>query len=77
MRQGLTIGSRHEGGPVPRIGDNANFGAYAQILGGIKIGNNCNIGSMAVVISDVPDGATAVGIPARIVKDSPAPIFTG
>ena len=68
LRQGVTIGNRHADGPVPRIGDNVDIGAYAQILGGIKIGNNCKIGSMSVVLSDVPDGATAVGIPARVVE---------
>ena len=68
MRQGLTIGNRHDGGPVPRIGDNVEFGAYAQVIGGVKIGNNCKIGAMSVVLIDVPEGATAVGIPARVVS---------
>ncbi len=68
MRQGLTIGNRHGDGPVPRIGDNVEFGAYAQILGGVTIGNNCKIGAMSVVLIDVPDGATVAGIPARIVR---------
>ena len=69
LRQGVTIGNRHEDGPVPRIGDNVEFGAYAQVLGKVKIGNNCRIGAMSVVLIDVPDGATAVGIPAQIVHD--------
>lgn len=68
FRQGVTIGNRHENGPVPVIGDNVNFGAYAQILGGVKIGNNVNIGAMSVVLSDVPDNATVAGIPAKIIK---------
>lgn len=68
LRQGVTIGNRHENGPVPRIGDNVEFGAYAQVIGGVRIGNNCKIGAMSVVMMDVPDGATAVGIPARIVN---------
>jgi serine O-acetyltransferase len=67
LRQGVTIGNRHEGGPSPVIGDNVEFGAYAQILGGIRVGNNCQIGAMAVVLMDIPDGATAVGQPARII----------
>jgi serine O-acetyltransferase len=49
------------------VGDNVEFGAYAQVLGDIRIGNNCKIGAMSVVLCDVPDGATAIGIPARIV----------
>lgn len=67
LRQGVTIGNRHPDGPAPRIGDNVEFGAYAQILGGVRIGSNCKIGAMSVVLSDVPDGATAIGNPARIV----------
>ena len=67
IRQGVTIGNRVEGGPVPKIGDNVELGAYAQILGGITLGNNCKIGAMSLVITDVPDGATAVGVPAKII----------
>lgn len=68
LRHGVTIGNRHTDGPVPRLGDNVEVGAYAQILGGVKIGNNCKIGAMSLVLSDVPDGATAVGIPAQVIK---------
>jgi serine O-acetyltransferase len=68
LRHGVTIGNRYEDGPVPIIGDNVDFGAYAQVLGGIRIGSSCRIGAMSVVLSDIPDGATAVGLPARIVK---------
>ena len=67
LRQGVTIGNREEGGPVPVVGDNVEFGAYAQVLGGIRIGNGARIGAMSVVLQDVPAGATAVGIPARII----------
>jgi len=67
LHHGVTIGNRRSGGLVPRLGDNVFVGAYAQILGDVRIGNNCKIGAMSVVLTDVPDGATAVGIPARIV----------
>ena len=67
LRQGVTIGNRHEGGPVPVVGDDVEFGAYAQVLGGVRIGNGCRIGALSVVLCDVPDGATAVGCPARVV----------
>lgn len=67
LRQGVTIGNRQQGGPVPVLGDDVELGAYAQVLGGIRIGNGCKIGAMAVVLCDVPDGATAVGAPARII----------
>jgi serine O-acetyltransferase len=68
LRQGVTIGNRHQDGPVPKIGDNVDFGAYAQILGGVTIGNNCTIGAMSVLLVDMPEGTTAVGNPARIIK---------
>ena len=67
LRQGVTIGNRIENGPVPVIGDDVEFGAYAQVLGGVRIGDGCRIGAMSVVLTDVPDGATAVGAPARII----------
>jgi serine O-acetyltransferase len=74
LRQGVTIGNREDGGPVPVIEDNVDFGAYAQVLGGIRIGRGAKIGAMSVVLCDVPAGATAVGIPARILpaKESAA-----
>ena len=67
LRQGVTIGSRVEDGPVPVIEDDVDFGAYAQVLGGIRIGRGAKLGAMSVVLIDVPPGATAVGIPARVV----------
>jgi serine O-acetyltransferase len=67
LRQGVTIGNRVEGSSVPTVGNNVDFGAYAQILGEVRIGHNARIGAMAVVLQDVPDGATAVGNPARII----------
>lgn len=75
LRQGVTIGNREEGGGAPVIGDNVEFGAYAQVLGEITIGKDCKIGAMAVVLDDVPPGATAVGQPARIVtRQAPIPL---
>jgi acetyltransferase-like isoleucine patch superfamily enzyme/GT2 family glycosyltransferase len=70
LRQGVTIGNRTPDGPVPMIGDDVEFGAYAQVLGGVTIGDGAKIGAMSVVLCDVPEGATAVGVPAHIV---PAP----
>ena len=72
LRQGVTLGNRHEGGPVPVIEDNVEFGAYAQVLGGVRVGRGAKIGAMSVVLSDVPEGATAVGVPARVLKVQPA-----
>lgn len=67
LRQGVTVGNRAEDGPLPVIGDNVDIGAYAQILGGVKIGSNSKIGAMSVVLIDVPEGSTVVGNPARII----------
>jgi serine O-acetyltransferase len=67
LRQGCTIGNRVEGGPVPVLEDDVELGAYAQVLGGVRIGKGAKIGAMSVVLKDVPPGATAVGVPARIL----------
>ena len=67
LRQGVTIGNRVPDGPAPVIEDNVDFGAYAQVLGEVRIGSGAKIGAMTLVLCDVPAGATAVGIPARIV----------
>ena len=67
LRQGVTIGNRHEGGGVPVLGDHVELGAYAQVLGEIRIGDGARIGALSVVLQDVPPGATAVGIPAKIL----------
>ena len=67
LRQGVTIGNRHEEGLVPRIEDEVELGAYAQILGNVRIGRGAKIGAMSVVLKDIPDHSVAVGNPARIL----------
>lgn len=67
LRQGVTIGNKTEGGGVPVLEDDVEVGAYAQILGDIRIGEGAVIGAMSVVLKDVPAGHTAVGIPAKIL----------
>lgn len=67
--QQVTIGAA--GGGVPRIGGHVDIGAGAKIIGGVTIGDHARIGANAVVTIDVPTGATAVGIPARIVDRVP------
>ncbi|WP_423595104.1 serine acetyltransferase [Roseateles sp. MS654] len=67
LRQGVTLGNRVEGGPCPVLEDGVELGAYAQVLGGVRLGAGCKVGAMAVVLTDVPPGATAVGNPARIL----------
>lgn len=60
---GKDVGKRH-----PTIGNNVMIGAGAKVLGPFKVGDNSKIASGAVVLSEVPANATAVGVPARIVK---------
>ena len=67
IHQQVTIGTV-EGGGVPVIGGHVDIGAGAKIIGGVTIGDHARIGANAVVIRDVPAGATAVGVPARIIK---------
>jgi serine O-acetyltransferase len=71
LRQGVTIGNREDDGPVPIIEDDVQLGAYAQVLGGVRVGRGAKIGAMSVVLHDVPPGATAVGVPARILDRRP------
>lgn len=67
LRHGVTIGDRRPGGPAPVIEDDVELGAYAQVLGGIRVGRGARVGALSVVLKDVPEGATAVGSPARII----------
>jgi serine O-acetyltransferase len=67
LRHGVTIGNLAPDGATPVIGDGVELGAYAQLLGDIRIGDGARIGAMSVVLCDVPAGATAVGVPARII----------
>ena len=62
----VTIGA--EKGEAPVLGDNVFIGAGAKIVGSVRIGSDVKIGANAVVTKDLPDGATAVGVPARVVK---------
>ena len=52
----------------PTIGDDVVIGSGAQIIGPIKVGNGSRIAANAVVVKDVPEGATMVGVPAKIIK---------
>jgi serine O-acetyltransferase len=63
----VTIGMRNEW-EFPDIGEAVFIGAGARVLGGVTIGSNAIIGANAVVITDIPEGATAVGIPARVIR---------
>lgn len=65
VRQNVTIGTRHKGGGVPRIGAHVSIGAGAVLLGDVTIGDGAVIGANSVVTHDVPPGITVVGAPAR------------
>lgn len=77
----VTIGAERRKSPT--LGDHVFVGAGAKIIGPVQIGSRCRIGANAVVLCDIPDGATAVGIPAKVVRrrsasdlareDEPAP----
>ncbi len=72
IRQGVTLGNRYLDRPfdAPKLGKCVNVGAGAKIFGNVTIGHGANIGANAVVLCDVPAGATAVGIPAKIITSS-------
>ena len=66
--QGVTLGGtgKDQGKRHPTIGDRVTIGAGAKVLGNITIGSDSNIGAGSVVIDDVPEHSTVVGIPGRI-----------
>jgi len=69
IRQGVTIGLKRTGERgAPVIGHGVDIGAGAKILGAIRIGDGAVIGANAVVTRDLPAGAVAVGIPARVIR---------
>ncbi len=67
---GVTLGAKEicSGIRHPQIGKNVFIGAGAIILGPINVGDNARIGAGSVVVNDVPPFATAVGVPAKVVK---------
>ena len=70
LYHGVTLGgtSWNKGKRHPTLGKGVVIGAGAKVLGPITVGANAKIGSNAVVVKDVPPGATAIGIPARVVE---------
>ncbi len=74
LYHGVTLGgtSWNKGKRHPTLGRDVVLGAGAKILGPILVGDGAKVGSNAVVVRDVPAGATAVGIPARIVTGDDA-----
>ena len=70
--QGVTLGgvSANSGKRHPTIGDNVIVGAGSKILGPLIIGENTKIGANSVVIDDIPENSTVVGVPGKVVGKS-------
>ena len=68
--QGVTLGGtgKDQGKRHPTLGNNVLVGSGAKVLGPFRVGDNARIAAGAVVLTEVPDNATAVGVPARVVK---------
>lgn len=68
--QSVTLGGtgKHTGKRHPTIGNNVMIGAGAKVLGPIKIGDNSKVAAGAVVLKNIPENSTAVGIPAKVVR---------
>ena len=60
---GKDVGKRH-----PTLGDNVMVGAGAKVLGPFTVGNNSKIAAGAVVLTEIPENSTAVGVPAKVVR---------
>ena len=69
LYQGVTLGGtgKEQGKRHPTIGANAVIGAGARVLGNIRVGDNSRVGAGSVVLRDVPDNSTIVGVPGHIV----------
>lgn len=68
--QGVTLGGtgKEKGKRHPTIGDNVLIGAGAKVLGSISIGNDSKVGAGSVILRNVPENSTVVGIPGRIIQ---------
>ena len=81
LYQGVTLGGtgKQTGKRHPTLGDNVMVGAGAKILGNFTVGSGSRIAAGAVVLREVPENATAVGVPARVVRldGKPVPAETG
>jgi serine O-acetyltransferase len=67
INQGVTIGYTN-GTDCPTTGNNVTIAAGAKILGDVSVGDHVKVGANAVVVKNVPDNTTVVGVPARIIR---------
>ena len=70
LYQGVTLGGsgKEKGKRHPTLGNNVLVGAGAKVLGSFKVGDNARIAANAVVLNEIPEHATAVGVPAKVVR---------
>ena len=70
LYQGVTLGGTGKecGKRHPTLGNTGTVGAGATVLGNIQIGDNVKVGGNSVVVKDVPENCTVVGIPGRVVR---------
>ena len=70
LYQGVTLGGtgKEQGKRHPTIGNNVMIGAGAKVLGPFYIGDNSKVAANAVVLKEIPENCTAVGIPAKVVR---------
>lgn len=70
LYQGVTLGGtgKHTGKRHPTLGNNVMVGSGAKVLGPFKVGSGAKIASNAVVLEEVPENGTAVGVPAKVVR---------
>lgn len=70
LYQGVTLGGtgKDKGKRHPTLGNNVLVGSGAKVLGPFRVGNNVKIAANAVVLNEIPDDCTAVGVPARVVR---------
>jgi len=67
INQGVSIANVRSSGR-PTVGDNCYFGAGCKVMGGVTVGDNVVVAANSLVISDVPNGCTVMGVPARIIS---------
>ena len=77
LYQGVTLGGtgKDKGKRHPTLGNNVMVGSGAKVLGPFKVGDNARIAAGAVVLEEAPPNATAVGVPAQIVRVDGKPVY--